>query len=114
MPQDATPTPAGRLASFLTSPTRRVIAVNVVLLTVLVSMTLGPGAGAQPAGQPGRARGDYTMLSGKPNTGSSHVVYVVDAANQELVALRWDSGRQKLTGVGYRNLDADAKSPPTR
>lgn len=102
-----------RLLAFLATPTRRAIAVNVVLLGALVSMSIGPGAGAQPSG-PGRARGEYTMLSGKTNTGNTHAVYVLDAANQELLSLRWDSSRQKLVTMGYRNLDADAKAPPTR
>ena len=45
--------------ALLGSPLRRAVAANVVLLAILVSMTLGPGAGAQPSGQPGpgRARG---------------------------------------------------------
>lgn len=100
--------------AFLGSPLRRAVAVNVVLLAVLVSLSLGPGAGAQPAGGPARARGEYTMLSGKTNTGNTNAVYVLDAANQELIALRWDASRQRLITIGYRDLDADAKAPPTR
>lgn len=108
-----------RLLAFIGSPLRRVVAVNVVLLVVLVSMTLGPGAGAQPPGAQApagqnRARGDYMMLSGKTNTGNTHAIYIVDASNQEMVCVRWDTGRQKLVGMGYRNLDQDAKAPPTR
>lgn len=102
--------------ALLGSPLRRAVAANVVLLAILVSMSLGPGAGAQPAGQPGagRARGEYTMLSGKTNTGNTNAVYVLDAANQEVVAMRWDASRQKLITMGYRNLAADVQAPPTR
>lgn len=103
-----------RAPALLGSPLRRAVAVNVVLLAVLVSMSIGPGAGAQPTGGPARARGEYTMISGKTNTGNTNAVYVLDAANQELLAVRWDASRQKLVTVGYRNLDADAKAPPTR
>lgn len=104
----------GRLCSIVASPTRRIVAVNIVLLVVLVSISIGPGAGAQPSSQPSRARGDYTMLSGKTNTGNVNAIYVIDGANQEIVSLRWDTSRQKLLTMGYRNLDADAKAPPTR
>ncbi len=118
MRDPTTPDTSFRAAALLGSPLRRVVAVNVVLLAVLVSMSIGPGAGAQPTGAPlggaSRARGDYTMISGKTNTGNTNAVYVLDAANQELLAVRWDASRQKLVTVGYRNLDADAKAPPTR
>lgn len=112
--QDSAAHPVPRFA-LLGTPLRRVVAVNVVLLAALVSMTIGPGAAAQPAaGTPQRARGDYTMLSGKTNTGNTSAIYVLDAANQEIIALRWDASRQKLISIGYRDLDADAKAPPTR
>lgn len=113
--ENSGPSPAAARGA-LGWPLRRVVAVNVVLLAILVSMSLGPGAGAQPGAPagPARARGDYTMLSGKTNTGNTSAVYVLDGANQELIALRWDNSRQRLISVGYRNLDADAKAPPTR
>jgi len=92
---------------------KSLIAVNLVLLAAVVFISLP--AGAQNAGQPaGRARGEYTMVAGRSNSGGSHLVYVIDSANQELVALKWDQSKQTMTGVGYRNFNADTVSTPGR
>jgi len=95
---------------------RPLLLLNLCLLAAVVVTFWGGDAGAQNAnvGDGGRARGDYTMISGKTISGGADAIYVLDAANQELVALRWDSGKQALSGIGYRNLNADAKSSPGR
>ncbi|MGE3107198.1 MAG: hypothetical protein AB7G11_02865 [Phycisphaerales bacterium] len=87
----------------------RLVAVNVMLLSALLVLVLIPATGAAPA-QPDRARGDYTMVSGRFQGGNTHALYLIDGANQELVALRWDIARNGLVPIGYRNLAADAKS----
>ena len=46
--------------------------------------------------------------------GGAEVVYLVDTVNRELIAVRWDQGRKSLTGIGYRNLDADTAVAPAR
>ncbi|MBX3359179.1 MAG: hypothetical protein KF745_12220 [Phycisphaeraceae bacterium] len=89
---------------------RRLIAANVLLLAGLVAVTL---AGAsQPSPQPGagRARGEYTLVSGRMLGMSVHAVYILDASNQEMVALAWDRTTKRLGGIGYRDLAQDAKT----
>lgn len=85
------------------------VCANALALWMLVS----PGVSeAQPAVRPAdaRARGDYTMVAGRTSQGGTQqVVYVVDSANQEVVALRWDQTKRLFTGVGYRSLGGDAR-----
>lgn len=87
---------------------RGAMVVNGVLLALLGAVTLAPRADAQRGS--GRARGDYTMVSGRIQGGNSNVVYVLDAANQELIGLRWNESSKALEGVGYRDLQADAQA----
>ncbi|HYF14393.1 MAG TPA: hypothetical protein VD971_04890 [Phycisphaerales bacterium] len=56
-----------------------------------------------------RARGDYTMVSGRTNSGGPSAVYVVDSANQEVIALKWDQSKQVMVGIGYRSLLNDSR-----
>jgi len=50
------------------------------------------------------------MVSGKVQGSNTHGLYLVDSANQELVAMRWDIGKNDLVLIGHRNLAADAKA----
>ncbi|QOJ00641.1 MAG: hypothetical protein HRU70_09115 [Phycisphaeraceae bacterium] len=95
------------------SGSRRLVVLNVALLALLAGLTVWPGgeAGAQPVSQ--RPRGEYTMVSAKTVMGSNHAVYIIDASNREMVAVRWDA-RRTLAGIGYRNLDADIGAPAAR
>jgi hypothetical protein len=86
--------------------------LNLALLTALAAITFAPDS-IRANAQAGRARGEYTLLAGRPNGSSSDAIYVLDAANQEIIALKWDTGR-KLSLLGYRNLESDAKLNPTR
>ena len=79
------------------------LAVNGALLLVLGGVTFMPRAEAQP-----RARGTYTMVDGRANGAAGGVVYIVDTTNEELVAVTWDPNQKVLSGIGYRNLAADA------
>jgi len=76
---------------------------------VLLVVSLLPPTG-YAAPQPDRARGNYTMVSGRVQGNNTHALYIVDASNQELVAVRWDIGRNGLVPIGYRSLAADNKS----
>jgi hypothetical protein len=95
---------------------RGLIALNACLLAVLALVTLGPAAQAQRGGGggAGRARGEYTMLSGRTGGSSVHAVYVVDSANQEVLGLQWSQTRKGLESFGYRDLSADARAMPGR
>ena len=92
---------------------RTLAAINGALILSLGLLMLSAPATAQQGG-PVRARGEYTMVAGKTVSGSNSAVYILDAANREMVAVRWDQGRKSLSGIGYRNLDADSKAQPGR
>lgn len=100
---------------------RRLIGLNVALLMVLGVFTIltSVDAGAQPGAGPGaaataRPRGDYTVVSGRYQGGTSNAVYILDAANQELMALSWDRSRNELEVIGHRKLADDAQIKPGR
>jgi hypothetical protein len=108
--------------------------LNLALLAGLVAAVLGPGrvepawaqgAGAGGGAAPGRARGDYLLLTGRAQGLTSDVAYVLDTANRELIALRWDRSRRELSLIGWRSVGDDAgagaggaggagNAPPTR
>lgn len=64
-------------------------------------------AGAQSGKSSKRAGGQYICVGGQTIDGYTNVVYVLDSANRELIALRWDESLKQLNGVGYRDLDED-------
>ncbi len=91
------------------------IALNVALLGGLGLVSLAPFADAQSAtGQTSRARGDYAVVGGATIGGVSGVIYVLDTANRELIALGWNDSTKSLEGIGYRDLSRDASSDPDR
>lgn len=99
-----------------TSSRSGLIAANLLLLGALVVLSWSPWAGAQNAPErvAGRARGDYTMISGRAVSGGSSVIYILDSSNEELIALKWDQANSAMQGVGYRSLSTDAISKPGR
>jgi hypothetical protein len=90
---------------------RGLIALNAGLLVVLAAVSLAPQAQAQRGA---RARGEYTMVSGRVTGGSNNAVYIVDSSNQEMIALIWNNSRKSLEGLGYRDFAADAGAAPGR
>ncbi len=92
---------------------RRLLWINGSMLAALAVLFVLP-AGAQNATPGGRARGEYTMISGKTSVGGNSAVFILDSVNQEMIALRWDSSRRSFAGLGYRSLDADSKIQPGR
>jgi hypothetical protein len=99
---------------------RGLVGLNLVLLAALawvvvgrggpsaVAQSGGAGGGGLPPGVVNRPRGDYVMVSGKMQGAPSHAVFVIDTANQELIAIKWDRAADQLVGIGYRNMAADA------
>jgi hypothetical protein len=83
---------------------RGLLLLNAALLAVLAVVTFGSNAGAQAA----RGRGEYTMVEGGAAGTDAGVIWIADVANQELVAMTYNSSTKRLDGVGYRNLAADA------
>jgi hypothetical protein len=90
---------------------RGLIALNAGLLVVLAAVSLAPQASAQRGA---RARGEYTMVSGRLTGGSNNAAYVIDSSNQEMIALVWNNGRKGLEGIGYRDITADSGAAPGR
>ena len=93
---------------------RGLVGLNLVLLGVLGAVSFSPGAGAQSSAGHSRVRGDYSIVGGASISGVSSVIYVVDTANGELIALSWNDSSKSLEGIGYRDLRIDASSDPDR
>jgi len=79
---------------------------NILLAGAALTMLATTFAGAQP-NLPRRTAGQYTCVGGQTIGGYTNVIYVLDSANRELVALKWDDGAKQLQGVGYRDLVTD-------
>lgn len=78
------------------------ITLNVLLIVALVLVSIGPSdSSAQNAN---RARGQYSALSMTIPGSVSDAIAIVDANNQEIVALRWDASRRSLAGIDYVSL----------
>lgn len=88
------------------------VALNAGLLLALGAVTFAPEAEAQSRTQ--RARGSYSMVGGEIKTGNANAVWIIDAANQEMICIRWNLSRSEFDGIGYRDLDTDATAQPTR
>lgn len=90
-------------------PVHSLVALNLALLIVLALVAFAPASGraiAQQAQQ--RGRGDYTMIGSEFQGGNANAIVILDAANREMIALRWNDSRKELEGIGYRDLAADA------
>ncbi len=96
------------------TPRSGLIALNVVLLAVLGAVTLAPRSEAQPSSPDTRVRGEYTIVGGKTLGDAGNTIYVLDSANREMVALRWNDSAKALEGMGYRDLVRDVNSDPDR
>lgn len=92
---------------------RGLIALNIVLLLLLAALVLAPASVAQRA-TGGRARGEYSMLSGKITGSTAHAVYILDSSNQDLIAVRWNESTKSMDAIGYRDLKEDAQASPGR
>ncbi len=97
---------------------QRLIGLNIALLLMLgvVTILTSVDAGAQPgaAAPAPRPRGEYTVVSGRYQGGTTNAIYVLDAANQELIALSWDRSRNEIEVIGHRKLSDDAQLKPGR
>jgi hypothetical protein len=84
---------------------RGLVALNLILLLILAAVTFAPTAGAQQ-----RSRGNYNMVGGGTQGSNTGVVWVLDGANQELIAVAYDRNAKQLKGVGYRNVARDGSN----
>jgi hypothetical protein len=80
------------------------VALNLTLLAIIAFGSLvAPSANAQA----NRAGGRYGMVSGVVQNIYPGVVYVVDEANQEVVAVSYNETIREFRGIGYRDLKSD-------
>jgi|TARA_Y100000294_G_C8483358_1_gene307702 hypothetical protein len=81
------------------------LALNVLLLVVLATVSLVPTSRAQTPEQ-----NQYLAVAGKVNGLTSGVVYIVDTQrNQgELVASTWSHNDNRIIILGKRSLSADS------
>jgi len=87
---------------------------------VAMGLALGAGAlallsgplGAQSAAD--RPAGDYIVVGGSTTGGFTNAIYVLDTANRELVALRWNESTKSLEGSGFRDLVDDLRGESER
>lgn len=93
-------------------PYRSLILLNAALLAALAATTFAPSADAQQPAQ--RVRGQYTMVSGQIQGLNPRGVYIVDAANMELIVSSWDISRRSLDFIGFRDLNTDIRNTQTR
>ncbi len=87
------------------------LALNAAALAALALVSFAPGSATAQNTPAARARGDYTMVSAKITGALESAVYVIDASNSEMIAVKWDSGRKAISGLGFRDLAADIKKP---
>ncbi len=116
-PEPAADDPAGQMVETGRGP-GRLLVLNGLLLAALAGVTLAVHVGSGPAvaqpidpnlGTPIRNRGDYTIVSGRYQGGTTSAVYVLDASNQQLLALTWDRTNSRFNLVGLRSLIDDAR-----
>ena len=86
---------------------RSLLAVNMVLLSALFIFQFESPARGRAVDP--RPRGSYLMVTSTMEAGNSEVLYLIDDANREMVALRWDQVSQAFIGLGYRDIDRDTK-----
>ena len=88
---------------------RALITLNAALLGVLALVVLAPvgGFGSQPDRV--RGRGNYTMVGAEYTGGPSNAIIILDAQNQEMIAMYWFESKKSLQPLRYRDLAADAR-----
>lgn len=95
-------------------PVHGLVILNLVLACGLGAVSLSTSADAQASNPVNRVRGEYSVVGGSTIGGISNMLYVLDSANREMIALHWDDSRKSLEGIGYRDLSLDASSEPDR
>ena len=83
------------------------VLLNVMLLCMLAFVTLGTDEVAH-ANASGSGRGEYVAVSGTIAGSKTPIIWIVDQASQELLAIQFDAQRDQLVGFGYRNMNNDS------
>lgn len=86
------------------------IALNAALLAALAAVSIVPAKVADAQGV-SRVRGAYAPATTRIQGGPEGALFVIDAANDEMIGVRWERGRRTLSPIGYRDLALDAQAP---
>ena len=81
---------------------RSLIALNVLLLAVLGTIILAPQTFAQFT-----SRSTYALISSNINGLQNDVVYVLDTASSEMIAISYNPQTNSIERLGYRRLSLD-------
>jgi hypothetical protein len=82
-----------------------VIALNIVLVAILTVISLVPESEATFT-----AEQRYIALPSTASGVTTGIVYLMNTAQRELVAISWDHNKNSIVTLGYRNLSSDASS----
>ena len=89
------------------SPIACLVLLNLALVGLLAAVTFLPGKEAEAAST-ADGRGKYIAVSGHIQGAKTPVIWIVDQATQELVAIQFESQLNQFRSLGYRNLTQDA------
>ncbi len=78
------------------------LVLNGLLVASVAAITFTPAADAQE-----RFRGKYAMVAGRAQGSSPYILYIVDQNSRQLVAIRYDTSKRILEGMGYADLATD-------
>ena len=81
---------------------KRLLVLNGLLVASVAAITFSPTADAQQ-----RYRGKYAMVAGRAQGSSPFILYIVDQNSRQLVAVRYDTSKKILEGMGYADLAKD-------
>ena len=81
---------------------RSLIALNVVLLALLGTIILAPQTLAHFG-----SRSTYALISSNINGLQNDVVYVLDTASSEMIAISYNPQTNNIERLGYRRLSSD-------
>lgn len=86
---------------------RLLLGVNAALAAAITLVAAGQLAVGQR--QQNRKPGEYTMVAGRVQGMPQAALHILDAANQELVAVAWNRNTRQLEPLGFRDLAEDAR-----
>ena len=90
-----------------TTPLACLVLLNLGLVGLLAAVTFLPDSEAN-ADSSSQTRGKYIAVSGNIQSDKTPVIWIVDQATQELVAVQFESQANQFKSMGYRNLTQDA------
>ena len=78
------------------------IALNVLLLAIFAAVSFVPETIAQTP-----KSGNYISVPAESNGITSGVVYILDTEKRELVGVTWNHNTNRISTLGYRNIELD-------